>query len=149
MPGKKKKAEKKKKKKIEKITAQRKTFWGYPIFLLSVLLAGFAVHVSSIYPFSRFPFFYQKVLPYLGAALSVIALFTGHLSYPVVHNLRVYMAGYLTGMICFVIFSCLRGNSESSRLTTAGLFLCDLFNGIDKLSVYSPPAINSKVLPCP
>jgi diguanylate cyclase (GGDEF)-like protein len=104
MPGKKKKAEKKKKKKIEKITAQRKTFWGYPIFLLSVLLAVFAVHASSIYSFSRFPFFYQKVLPYLGASLSVIALFIGHLSYPRVHNLRVYMAGYLTGMICFCYF---------------------------------------------
>jgi len=66
-------------------------------------------------------------IPILCSCFSLIAFFTGHFSYPRVHNLKVYLIGYLTGLTgaayLFYSFFFERG---SQRLEW--LHLCVFFN---------------------
>ncbi|NLG16035.1 MAG: GGDEF domain-containing protein [Fibrobacter sp.] len=105
--AKKKRSKKKKPSSAEKRVqpvSNRKSSWGYPVFILAAVIAGLAVEISVTYPQSRFPFLYQNVFVTGGIILSLVAVLTGHLSYSRVNSLRVYMAGYLTGMICLCFF---------------------------------------------
>jgi len=49
-------------------------------------------------------YFYLSVLPFIGIAFSALSFFIGHFSYPRVHNLKVYLIGYLAGLIGLDIF---------------------------------------------
>jgi len=75
-----------------------KTRWGLFLFWCSLLFAGGLVCVSIRYPFAGNIHFYTRLVPAFGLAFSGISFFIGHVSYPRVHNLKVYLIGYLTGL---------------------------------------------------
>jgi diguanylate cyclase (GGDEF)-like protein len=76
----------------------RSARWGVLLFLLSILLlAGMAVTAIAVGPFPG-GILLNAVLPGVAVALGVVVLFAGHVSYPRVHNLRVYLAGYSVGV---------------------------------------------------
>jgi diguanylate cyclase (GGDEF)-like protein len=74
------------------------------VFLLSALLAGAALLVLVRYPPAGHPALYSRTLPILGAIFAAVSLLAGHFSYPRVHNLKVYCAGYLTGLLTLGYF---------------------------------------------
>ncbi|HMD68166.1 MAG TPA: GGDEF domain-containing protein [Chitinivibrionales bacterium] len=81
--------------------------WGLGFYLSAVVCAGAAVVVAGYCPYSRNRLLYTAILPWTGLAFSLAAFFAGHFSYPRVHNVRVYLAGYLTclfGIAYFVLY---------------------------------------------
>jgi diguanylate cyclase (GGDEF)-like protein len=84
----------------------RSARWGWPILGLAVaLLAGVAlvaVWAGPLPPASLT----RVALPSAALALGALALFAGHVSYPRVQNLRVYLAGYSVGLqsTCYALF---------------------------------------------
>jgi diguanylate cyclase (GGDEF)-like protein len=59
------------------------------------------------YPFAANRVLYNSVFPWLGIVFSLASFFAGHFSYPRVHNLKVYLAGYLScvfGIAFFVLY---------------------------------------------
>jgi|WetSurMetagenome_2_1015567.scaffolds.fasta_scaffold01814_5 diguanylate cyclase (GGDEF)-like protein len=85
----------------------KKNQWGLGFYLCAVACAVAAVFVGVRYPFHEYRFLYTSVFPWSGLAFSVTAFFAGHFSYPRVHNVRVYLAGYLTclfGVSYFVLY---------------------------------------------
>ncbi len=73
--------------------------WGIiPLILGLLLLAGVVALGTLVMPeaLSRIR---TIVLPATAGVLGIAALFAGHVSYPRVHNLKVYLAGYLTGLL--------------------------------------------------
>ena len=82
--------------------------WGTLLLVLSVLvtvaIGTVAAGVGPIPPATLL----RVVLPSLALALSVLVLFAGHLSYPRVQNLRVYLAGYSVG-VQGIVYALVRG----------------------------------------
>ena len=92
---------------IVKTMTTRSARWGTALLVLAVLLAAVvAVLAVGLGPVP--PRRLRLVLPSLAIALGVLVLFAGHLSYPRVHNLRVYLAGYSVGLQV-IAFALLRG----------------------------------------
>lgn len=82
--------------------------WGILLSVFSVICIGLSIYLVLQFPAPVFIKLYSSVFPVLGTILSVLAFFTGHFSYPRVHNLKVYLAGYLTGLTglaYFLLFS--------------------------------------------
>ena len=73
--------------------------WGWIVFAGSIVIIAGAMYLPVALPFRRNAAFYTNVLPAAGLIFSLVAFVIGHFSYPRVHNLRVYLLGYLTGMI--------------------------------------------------
>ena len=78
--------------------------WGLVFFLFAVVSAGVCVAVALNNPYSQNKNLYTMVLPAIGLAFSLTAFFAGHFSYPRVHNIKVYLAGYLTGLFGIAYF---------------------------------------------
>ncbi len=74
----------------------KKNQWGLGFFLCAAALAALAVFIAIRYPYPGNRALYLEVLPWTGLAFSLAAFFAGHFSYPRVHNVRVYLAGYIT-----------------------------------------------------
>ncbi len=84
----------------------RSARWGVVLLLLSLVLLG-GVVVAAIAVGSQPPEQLSRiVLPAVALGLGVLALFAGHVSYPRVQNLRVYLAGYSVGLqsILYALF---------------------------------------------
>jgi len=81
--------------------------WGLPIFIFSPLFITGIFILAWIYPHQNNVYLYQTVLPGICTAFSLISFFAGHFSYPRVHNMKVYLMGYLTGLTgtCFLVYS--------------------------------------------
>ncbi len=82
--------------------------WGSLLLVLSALAAAaigaVAVGAGPVPPATLM----RIILPSLALALSILVLFAGHLSYPRVQNLRVYLAGYSLG-IQGIVYVLVRG----------------------------------------
>jgi diguanylate cyclase (GGDEF)-like protein len=104
-----------------------KTRWGLPLFLLAPVLAGLAFVVVERYRPDGEPVLYDSVLPALGIAFSLIAFLVGHFSYPRVHNLKVYSAGYLIGLTQSAYFLFFKRSQLRPEAITA-LFVLALAN---------------------
>jgi len=78
--------------------------WGLFFFASAVLLCGFAVYFGIAFPYAFNKKLYSTVFPFLGLGFSLTAFFAGHFSYPRVHNLKVYLLGYLTGLFGIAYF---------------------------------------------
>ncbi len=103
----------------------RRTRWGSVIFLLSPLyITGVYVLVNRSQPAHSI---YGLIFPILCGFFSLIAFFTGHFSYPRVHNLKVYVIGYLTGLsgVAYLVCSLF---CEKSSHRLAWLHFCIFFN---------------------
>lgn len=76
----------------------RSARWGVLLLLLSLLLVvALAVVAVGVGPLPSVTLL-RTVLPAVAVVLGVLVLFAGHVSYPRVHNLRVYLAGYSVGV---------------------------------------------------
>lgn len=101
----------------------RKHYWGIILFLLSILLASLAFYIVLKFPSSSYQILYEKVFPITGICLAVVSFFIGHFSYPRVHNLKVYMVGYLTGIFGIAYFILFRIPLRNGPAITALLLL--------------------------
>jgi diguanylate cyclase (GGDEF)-like protein len=81
-----------------------KNQWGLFFFLSAVLLCCAGVAVGLCFPYAANKPLYITILPSLGFLFSLTAFFAGHFSYPRVHNLKVYLLGYLTGLFGIAYF---------------------------------------------
>jgi diguanylate cyclase (GGDEF)-like protein len=86
----------------------RSARWGTLLLVLAALVAAaigtVAVGVGPVPSESVI----RIILPSLAIALGVLVLFAGHVSYPRVHNLRVYLAGYSVGLQG-IVYALVRG----------------------------------------
>jgi diguanylate cyclase (GGDEF)-like protein len=105
----------------------RKNYWGIILFLLSILLAGLAFYIVLKFPSPSYKKLYQRVFPVSGICFAVISFFIGHFSYPRVHNLKVYLAGYLTGITTISYFLLFRIPQRNESAIT-GLFVLIFIN---------------------
>ena len=82
--------------------------WGTLLLVLSALVtAAIGTAAVGVGPVPSATLM-RIVLPSLALALSVLVLFAGHVSYPRVQNLRVYLAGYSVG-IQGIVYALVRG----------------------------------------
>jgi diguanylate cyclase (GGDEF)-like protein len=85
------------------ISAVKRRGWGLAVFLFSPLLIGVVLYIT-IYSTTPASSRLYSVIPFPGFILSLICILTGHLSYPRVHNPKVFLGCYLTGFIGIVHF---------------------------------------------
>ena len=71
--------------------------WGLAAFVGATILLGLVVVLSFRYDRPWFDSVH-RIVPWLGLALSLLSFFVGHLSYPRVQNLKVYLLGYVCGV---------------------------------------------------
>ena len=71
--------------------------WGLAAFVGATILLGLVVVLSFRYDRPWFDSVY-RIVPWLGLTLSLVSFFVGHLSYPRVQNLKVYLLGYVCGV---------------------------------------------------
>lgn len=84
----------------------RSARWGSLLLVVAVVLvAGIALAAEAAGPIPP-AWLARTLLPSLTLAVGVLALFAGHVSYPRVQNLRVYIAGYSVGLhsILYALF---------------------------------------------
>jgi len=88
----------------------KKDQWGLFFFLSAVLACSIGIAVGCDHPYGQNKQLYDTVFPAIGIFFTLTAFFAGHFSYPRVHNLKVYLLGYLTGLFgiaYFVLFKTL------------------------------------------
>ncbi len=101
----------------------RKHYWGVVLFLLSIILAGLSFYIVLKFPSSLYKKLYETVFPVAGICFAVVSFFLGHFSYPRVHNLKVYLAGYLTGITGISYFLLFRIPQRNEPAITGLLLL--------------------------
>ena len=82
--------------------------WGTLLLVLAALLAAVIGAVAVAAGPAPGQTLLRIVLPSAALILGVVALFAGHVSYPRVQNLRVYLAGYSVG-IQAIVYALVRG----------------------------------------
>ncbi|MBD3391329.1 MAG: diguanylate cyclase [Chitinivibrionales bacterium] len=97
-----------------------KTRWGIALFLMSPPLLAAAFYLVFTFKLPAHAYVHARIIPTLGIVFSALSFLVGHFSYPRVHNLKVYLAGYLTGLTglaYFILFA------YPSRLETQTTFV--------------------------
>ncbi len=82
----------------------KRSRWGVFVFVFALAAAAGALFLTYAVPFSEHAPVYRGIIPWVGLSLSLLSFFVGHFSYPRVHNLKVYLSGYLIGVICLSYF---------------------------------------------
>lgn len=82
----------------KKIMPSIKIRWGFVLFIGASLFSAGMLFISWYCPFQSHLRLYTGALPIIGLVCSVSSFFIGYFSYPRVHNLKVYLAGYVTGI---------------------------------------------------
>ena len=77
--------------------------WGLAVFLLSPVMIGSLLLCSNRLETEVLDRL-SAAIPFTGTGLSVFCLFLGHLSYPRVHNLKVYLHCYFTAVLGLMFF---------------------------------------------
>ncbi|HUI92881.1 MAG TPA: GGDEF domain-containing protein [Chitinivibrionales bacterium] len=114
---------------------QNKNQWGLVFYLCAVAFTGACVAVALNNPYSHHKNLYTTLLPAIGLAFSLTAFFAGHFSYPRVQNIKVYLAGYITGLFGIAYFALYKFFWALPVLPRAGngfvvfLYLLMLVNG--------------------
>ncbi len=81
-----------------------KARWGLWAIVCAVLAVSVVLWMSfQLTPVSN-PGFYSSFLPKTGIVFSLLAIIVGHLSYPRISNLKIYLLGYTTGLSGILIF---------------------------------------------
>jgi diguanylate cyclase (GGDEF)-like protein len=81
----------------------KKDRWGLAVFLVSPLMIG-SLLLGSGYLETEVFNRVSATLPFTGIGLSIFCLFLGHLSYPRVYNLKVYLLCYFTAVLGLTFF---------------------------------------------
>jgi diguanylate cyclase (GGDEF)-like protein len=82
----------------------KKNQWGLFFFLSAVLACSIGIAIGCDHPYGQNRTLYDTVFPAIGIVFTLTAFFAGHFSYPRVHNLKVYLLGYLTGLFGIAYF---------------------------------------------
>jgi diguanylate cyclase (GGDEF)-like protein len=90
-----------------------KNQWGLFFFLSAAVLCGIGIAIACDHPYGAHRQLYDTIFPALGIVFSITAFFAGHFSYPRVHNLKVYLLGYLTGFFGIAYFVFFQGLSHA------------------------------------
>ncbi|MGB7567053.1 MAG: GGDEF domain-containing protein [Chitinivibrionales bacterium] len=120
----------------------KKTRWGLFPFLGSFVFIGLSIFLSLHYQPQFNTYFYCSVLPFIGIVFSALSFFIGHFSYPRVHNLKVYLIGYLAGLTGLGYFLLYRfpGMIQHSQAPEGFLFALYILIFINVLSVLFAPS---------
>lgn len=81
--------------------------WGIIVFVLGVILLWCGYWLCGFLPQKFSPATFTKLFSYIGILTGAGALSVGYFSYPRIHNLKVFLAGHLTGLsaLAFSLFS--------------------------------------------
>ncbi|MFW5774676.1 MAG: hypothetical protein ACOCW2_00180 [Chitinivibrionales bacterium] len=96
--------------------------WGIWLFSFSILLIATLAAVQLRFVPGESGFIHTRLVRWLGIGFSTLALLSGHFSYPRVYNLKVYLAGYLTGL-CGISFFLLYNPSQPAVLIVLYLLI--------------------------
>jgi len=75
-----------------------KNQWGLFFYISAIVLSLICIFIALKYPYPQYKFLYKNVIPITGLTFSFTAFFAGHFSYPRVHNIKIYLSGYITGL---------------------------------------------------
>ena len=106
-----------------------KNRWGIRVFSFALICISVAFYILFKYPPIKNSILYQKVIPISGIIFSIISFLAGHFSYPRVHNLKVYLFGYLTGLtgLAYFLFFRLPLRSETGITLLYLMIFINLF----------------------
>lgn len=81
--------------------------WGVVVFILGVILLWCGYWLCGFLPQKLNPATIKKLFSYIGILTGAGALSVGYFSYPRIHNLKVFLAGHITGLsaLAFSLFS--------------------------------------------
>ncbi len=116
--------------------------WGLVPFLFAPILSGAALFIAINYPLNSHGRVYTQALPVMGLIFTLTSFFIGHFSYPRVHNLKVYLIGYVTGIIGLGFFLLFRFpvHFPIRPVPTGYLTALYLFIFINILAIESAPS---------
>jgi diguanylate cyclase (GGDEF)-like protein len=106
--------------------AKVKNRWGIVTGILSIIFIAISIYIVLQFPPLSHKTLYKTIFPVLGILFSLISFLAGHLSYPRVHNLKVYMIGYLTGITSiayFLLFRIPKRNEEAITILLILIFI--------------------------
>lgn len=103
--------------------AKQKKRWGIVISIISIVIILTGIYIVLQYPPLSHKILYNTIIPFLGILFSLASFFIGHFSYPRVHNLKVYLAGYLTGITSIAYFLLFRIPARNEHAITLLLLL--------------------------
>ena len=98
--------------------AKPKNRWGIVISIISIVIILAGIYIVLQYPPSSNRILYNTIVPFLGILFSIASFFVGHFSYPRVHNMKVYLAGYLTGITSLAYFILFRIPARNEHAIT-------------------------------
>ncbi len=81
--------------------------WGVVVFALGLVMLWCGFWLSGFLPQKFSPATFTKLFSYIGILTGAGAISVGYFSYPRIHNLKVFLAGHLTGLsaLAFSFFS--------------------------------------------
>ncbi len=81
--------------------------WGVVVFALGLVLLWCGYWLSGLLPQRFSPATFTKLFSYIGIMTGAGAISVGYFSYPRIHNLKVFLAGHVTGLssLAFCFFS--------------------------------------------
>ncbi len=99
--------------------------WGLVVFILGLVLLSCGYWLSGLLPQRFSPITFTKLFSYIGVFTGAGALSVGHFSYPRIHNLKVFLAGYVTGLssLAFCFFS----NAGIFSLPASNSFIAGIY----------------------
>jgi diguanylate cyclase (GGDEF)-like protein len=99
--------------------------WGIIVFILGVILLWCGYWLCVFLPQKLNPITIKKLFSYIGILTGAGALSVGYFSYPRIHNLKVFLAGHLTGLsaLAFSFFS----NSGIFTLQASSSFIPGIY----------------------
>jgi diguanylate cyclase (GGDEF)-like protein len=99
--------------------------WGIVVFVLGIVLLWSGYWLSGFLPGRFNPGSFTKLFSYIGLLTGVGALSVGYFSYPRIHNLKVFLAGHVTGLA--VLSFCLFGPAGIFSLPASGNFIPGIY----------------------
>jgi diguanylate cyclase (GGDEF)-like protein len=99
--------------------------WGIVVFVLALVLLWSGYWLSGFLPHRFSPVSFTKLFSYIGILTGAGALSVGYFSYPRIHNLKVFLAGHVTGLsaLAFCFFS----NAGIFSLPASGNFIPGIY----------------------
>jgi diguanylate cyclase (GGDEF)-like protein len=95
--------------------------WGVVVFVIGLMLLLCGYCLSGFLPYRFNPKTFTKLFSYIGILTGLGALSVGYFSYPRIHNLKVFLAGHLTGLS--VLAFCLFSNAGIFSLPSSNNFI--------------------------
>ncbi len=99
--------------------------WGIVVFVLGLVMLWCGFWLSGFLPGRFSSASFTKLFSYLGILTGAGALSVGYFSYPRIHNLKVFLAGHLTGLS--VLAFCFFSNAGIFSLSASSNFIPGIY----------------------